>query len=41
MIVNGYYIKWVISYATADNPAKTKLDTILKSLQFDWISAEK
>ena len=41
MIVNGYYIKWVISYATADNPAKAKLDTILKSLQFDWISAEK
>ena len=41
MVVNGYYIKWIISYATTDSPAKAKLDTILKSLQFDWISAEK
>ena len=38
MFVNGYYIKWEITFGTGNKDCANQLEQIVDSIQFDWIS---
>lgn len=36
MFVNGYYLKWQVSYSDENSTAKKNLDAIMNTINFDW-----